>query len=188
MRRLVLLVALTLATLLAAASVVLAQGTERTVRVTGGNTLLQVNSGTADALSDAGIRVRAIGDASGSAPVFRFPITGGRVQTNLLGGNIRHSGGLSFSRRGNRLGVSNFIINLNRGVLTARVRGTNQRVPLLRLSGGDARVRRNVVTLTDVRARLTRQAATALNDTLNTRVFRGGLLIGEANVVANTRR
>lgn len=48
--------------------------------VTGGQTLLKLDSGTAAALSETGISIRATGPAIGPAdsPVFAFPIESGR--------------------------------------------------------------------------------------------------------------
>ena len=44
-----------------------------------------------------------------------------------------HSGGLSFGADSEKVVVKRFVIDLDRGVLTAKVAGTGQRIALLRL-------------------------------------------------------
>src|SRR5215208_7611977 len=64
-----------------------------------GKTWLKVDKDTAAALSDAGVKVEAVGAAEGPTAerpyTFTFPIVGGKVDKDPLGGKIVHSGGLS---------------------------------------------------------------------------------------------
>jgi hypothetical protein len=159
----------------------------KTIPLSGGKTLLKIDTDTADALSDAGVEVEATGAAVGPTakhPYFAFPIVGGKVDKKPLGGKIVHSGGLSFSAGSKSVVVKRFVIELNRAVLTAKVAGTDQRITLLRLGtpdgvkAGDGRI-----VLKGVDAKLTNQAAEALNEALDTDLFAGGLLIGEATVI-----
>ena len=187
---------LTLASALALALVALAlsatpaQATERDAAtpVNGGKTLLELDGGTAAALSDAGVEVEATGKAVGPTgkAVFRFPIVGGKVDKDPLGGRIVHSGGLAFSAGSERVEVRRFVIDLDRGVLTAEVAGAGQRIALLRLGApeGGTRVGSEVLVLRDVDARLTARAAAALNAAFDTDLFEAGLPIGEATVDA----
>lgn len=99
-----------------------------------------------------------------------------------MGGRIRHSGGPAFFGGGNRLVVREFVINLDRGVLTARVGG--DRVPLLTLKGGEVDASGPVVKISNVRAKLTATAAAALNDTFSTDLFEEGLLLGKTSTTA----
>jgi hypothetical protein len=169
-----------------------AQSAERhngkAIPLSGGKTLLKIDKDTAAALSDAGVKVEATGAAVGPTakrPYFTFPIVGGKVDKKPLGGRIVHSGGLSFSAGSKSVTVKRFVIELNRAVLTAKVAGTGQRIALLRLGApegvkiGDGRL-----VLRGVDAKLTTQAAEALNDALDTDLLAGGLLIGEATVIA----
>src|SRR5215213_237453 len=154
-----------------------------------GKTWLKVDKGTAAALSDAGVRVQAVGAAEGPTAkrpyTFAFPIVGGKVDKDPLGGKIVHSGGLSFSAGSEEVVVKRFVIDLDRGVLTAKVAGTGQRIALLRLGAPeDVKVRSERIVLKGVEAKLTGQAAKALNAALDTKLFEGGLLIGEATVNA----
>jgi hypothetical protein len=154
-----------------------------------GKTWLKVDKDTAAALSDAGVKVEATGAAQGPTDerpyTFAFPIVGGKVEKDPLGGKIVHSGGLSFSTDSEKVVVKRFVIELDRGVLTAKVAGTGQRIDLLRLGAPeDVKVGSERIVLKGVDAKLTSQAAKALNEAFDTDLFEGGLLIGEATVNA----
>ena len=154
-----------------------------------GETRLKVDKDTAAALSDAGVKVAAVGAAEGPTAkrpyTFAFPIVGGKVDKDPLGGKIVHSGGLSFSADSESVVVKRFVIELDRGVLTAKVAGTGQRIGLLRLGAPEGvKVRSERIVLRGVEAKLTSQAAKALNEAFDTDLFAGGLLIGEAKVIA----
>ena len=168
-----------------------AQSTERnanTTSVSGGKTLLKLDPDTAGALSDAGVKVEATGKATGPTGngVFRFPIVGGKVDKDPLGGRIVHSGGLAFSADSERVEVRRFVIDLDRWVLTAEVAGAGQRIDLLRLGAPEGvKVGSERLVLRDINAKLTAQAAEALNEAFDTDLFEGGMLIGEATVLAH---
>jgi hypothetical protein len=154
-----------------------------------GETRLKIDKDTAAALSDAGVKVEATGAAEGPTAkrpyTFAFPIVGGKVKKDPLGGKIVHSGGLSFSADSEKVVVKRFVIELDRGVLTAKVAGTGQRIALLRLGAPEGvKVGSGRIVLKGVDARLTSQAAKALNEAFDTDLFAGGLLIGEATVIA----
>jgi hypothetical protein len=154
-----------------------------------GKTWLKVDKDTAAALSDAGVKVEATGAAEGPTAkrpyTFAFPIVGGKVDKHPLGGKIVHSGGLSFSADSEKVVVKRFVIELDRGVLSAKVAGTGQRIALLRLGAPEGvKVGSERIVLKGVDAKLTAQAAKALNEAFDTDLFAGGLLIGEAMVNA----
>jgi hypothetical protein len=159
-----------------------------TIALSGGKTWLKIDKDTAAALSDAGVEVEATGAAQGPTaerPYFAFPIVGGKVDKDPLGGRIVHSGGLSFSADSESVVVKRFVIDLDRGVLTAKVAGTGQRIALLRLGAPEGvKVGSERIVLRGVDAKLSAQAAKALNEALDTKLFAGGLLIGEATVNA----
>jgi len=175
-----------------ALSATAAQSAERhnadAIALSGGRTWLKVDEGTAAALSDAGVKVEATGAAVGPTaerPYFTFPIVGGKVDKDPLGGRIVHSGGLSFSAASESVVVKRFVIDVDRAVLTAKVAGTGQRIALLRLGAAEgAKVGAERIVLRGVDAKLTAQAAKALNEAFDTNLFEGGLLIGEATVIA----
>jgi hypothetical protein len=156
-----------------------------------GKTWLKVDKDTAAALSDAAVKVEATGAAVGPTAerpyTFAFPIVGGKVDKDPLGGRIVHSGGLSFSADSESVVVKRFVIDLERAVLTAKVAGTGQRIDLLRLGAPEGvKVGAGRIVLRGVDAKLSAQAAKALNEALETDLFEGGLLIGEATVIAKT--
>jgi hypothetical protein len=81
--------------------------------------------------------------------------------------------------------VKRFVIDLDRSVLSAKVAGTGQRIALLRLGAPeDVKVGAERIVLRGVDAKLTTQAAKALNEAFDTDLFADGLLIGEATVNA----
>jgi hypothetical protein len=154
-----------------------------------GKTWLKVDKDTAAALSDAGVKLEATGAAEGPTAkrpyTFAFPIVGGKVDKHPLGGKIVHSGGLSFSADSEKVVVKRFVIDLDRGVLSAKVAGTGQRIALLRLGAPEGvKVGSERIVLRGVEAKLSAQAARALNEAFDTKLFAGGLLIGEATVNA----
>jgi hypothetical protein len=133
-------------------------------------------------------KVEATGKATGpnANAALRFPIVGGKVDKDPLGGRIVHSGGLAFSADSERVVVRRFVIDLDRWVLTAEVAGAGQRIALLRLGAPEGvKVGSERLVLRDVDAKLTAQAAAALNEAFDTDLFEGGLLIGEATVLAH---
>jgi hypothetical protein len=154
-----------------------------------GKTWLKIDKDTAAALSDAGVKVEATGAAEGPTAkrpyTFTFPIVGGKVDKDPLGGKIVHSGGLSVSANSENVVVKRFVIDLNRGVLSAKVAGTGQRIALLRLGTPEGvKVGSERIVLRGVDAKLTTHVAKALNAALDTDLFEGDLLIGEATVNA----
>jgi hypothetical protein len=183
-----------LALVVLALSATAAQSAEQhngdTILLSGGKTWLKIDKGTAAALSDAGVKVEATGAAiapSAKRPAFAFPIVGGKVDKDPLGGKIVHSGGLSFSAGSKSVVVKRFVIDLDRGVLTAEVAGAGQRIALLKLGAPEgAKIGSEKIVLRGVDAKLTTQAAKALNEAFDTDLFKGGLLIGEATVIAQT--
>ncbi len=82
--------------------------------------------------------------------------------------------------------MQDFVIDTRKGVLTARVSGTNTRVPLLELDLGAAHIDRGhgTVVVSNVKASLTGEAADALNKTFDVTLFKKGLDIGVAKVTA----
>ena len=153
-------------------------------------TLLKLDAGTAAVLSDAGVGIEATGPAIGPAgsTTFAFPIVGGKVNKGQLGGRIVHSGGLAITIGNTTLVVKRFVIDLDRGVLTAKVAGADARIPLLRLGAatGGVQASPGLLLLKDVNARLTATAAHALNQTFDSDLFKAGLPIGKATVIART--
>jgi hypothetical protein len=113
-----------------------------------------------------------------------FPVAGGAVDLDPLGGDVRHRGGITFVnlRNGKALEVGNFTIDLDTAQLTAAVNRGATRVPVFDLdrSAASIRVRGGTVVVRNVGLDLTDAAAGALHSTLRTTLFTGGLRFGTA--------
>ena len=163
------------------------------VHLTGGHTTLTTAPGIAAALLSHGIVPLATLPATegaktisgGVAVQFSFPVTGGRVNLKQLTGTISHSGGILFiaPASGKQIEVSHFAIDLKQHVLTAIVNGNAKaRVPLLSLSLAHAKIAagKHAVAISGIVARLTKTAASALDATFGTSLFKAGLELGTA--------
>ena len=196
MRHRLLPLVLAAAALAIAATAATAHATAAKVHVTGGRTALIINPAILPALTHAGVGVAPIAPATaaprtwGGKPtaVFKFPISHGRLGATTLRGTIDHTGGLTFSHGSASLSVGLFrIANFRQAYLTGAVNLDNSiRVTLFKLDLSRAQVvtRGHTVHVNGVRARLTRGAAAALDESLGTHVFSRGLLVGVANVTA----
>ncbi|MBK3640036.1 hypothetical protein [Streptomyces sp. MBT33] len=170
-----------------------ASATPHTVHIKGGHTSVTVAPAIAKALLSNGIApiVTRPGKPSlttvGGQPTLKatYPITGGSLTANPLGGKIKHSGGLKFTNvfNGRSLEVKNFTIDLTKGRLTGLVAGTKTRVPVFKLDLSTAHVKlgKHKADATNVTLKLTKEAAGALNSTLKTKVFSTGLTVGTAD-------
>jgi hypothetical protein len=125
---------------------------------------------------------------SGVAVRFTFPVTGGWLNTKKLTGTIWHKGGILFANlpAGKQIEVSDFVISVHQGVLTAEVNGNPKvRVPLLRLNLAHAAIHagRHYVRVSGIVLTLTSTAASALDATFGTTLFKPGLELGTARTV-----
>lgn len=165
------------------------------VRLTGGETSVTTAPGIATALLGNGIvPIATLPGTEGAqlgggvAVRFTFPVTGGWLNTAKLTGTIWHEGGILFADlpAGKQIEVSDFVINVHQGVLTAEVNGNPKvRVPLLRLSLAHASIHagRHYVQISGIVLTLTRTAASALDATFGTSLFQPGLKLGTASTV-----
>jgi hypothetical protein len=166
------------------------------VWLTGGQTSVTTAPGIAAALLGHGIVPLAVlpgteGAQVGSGGVtvrFTFPVTGGWLNAAALRASIAHQGGILFidPATGKQIEVSNFVIALHQGVLTAEVNGNPKvRVPLLHLSLARAVIHagRRYVQVSGIVLTLTGTAASALDATFGTRLFTAGLELGTASTV-----
>ncbi len=163
---------------LAAAPGALAQESTR-AQIGGGETTLRLASGTAAALTDAGVRVTPVRPATTEHGALRFPVTGGRADPRTLRGSVEHSGGIRFRAGGRSVVLSDLTYRVGRtSTLTAEVGG--DRITVLSLNLRRATVRREGLgaRVTGIRANLTSTAARALNDAFDTTLFRRGLNLG----------
>ena len=170
------------------------------VWLTGGDTSVTTAPGIAAALLGHGIVPLATlpgteGAKVGSGGVavrFTFPVTGGWLNAAALRGTIWHQGGILFTdpATGKQLEVSDFIISVHQGVLTAEVNGNPKvRVPLLWLSLAHATIHAgwHYVQINGIVLTLTGTAASALDATFSTTLFKAGLELGTASTVLRFR-
>ena len=148
-----------------------------------GATTLALDEGAAAALGSLGIAVAPLKPARAGEQGIAFPITAGKLDARSYAGQIKHAGGLSFTRSSTRVDLRNFVINVDAAPdLTARV--GDARVSILDLDLSDAKItgegRRP--TIAGVKATLTDDAAGALNAAFGTDAFQEGLEIGTATV------
>jgi Htaa len=119
---------------------------------------------------------------------FTFPVTGGWLDAAKLSGTVWHQGGILFldPAAGKQIQVSDFVISVHQGVLTAEVNGNPKvRVPLLRLSLAHATISsgRHYVQISGIVLTLTSGAASALDTTFGTTLFQPGLELGTASTL-----
>ena len=150
---------------------------------TGGSTSLALDAGLVTALGSLGVTPGLVPPAAaGSSGALNFPIVRGKVNAESLAGTITHSGGITLTKGATSVALTKFIIDTSAGQLTALLGGT--RVPLLTLdlSAANPAVDGLNVTVGNVKASLTGEAATALNQAFATTAFRAGIPVGTATV------
>jgi len=161
-----------------------APAAQAAVDLSGGQTRLTLNKGTAKALSSLGVRVSTTGNAKARGRHVQFPINGGAIDPATAAGTIRHSGGLRFAAGGTRVTLKNYVVKVG-GRITLSAKVGKGRVKILNLTG-TPRVSRsgfgtNVRGLT---AKLNRTAATTLNTVFGVKAFTAGLPLGKVVVKA----
>jgi hypothetical protein len=165
------------------------------VRLTGGDTTVTTAPGIATALLGNGIvPIATLPGTEGAqlgggvAVRFTFPVTGGWLNTAKLTGTIWHKGGILFADlpAGKQIAVSDFVISVHQGVLTAEVNGNPKvRVPLFRLSLAHATIHKgwHYIRISGIVLTLTSTAASALDATFGTTLFKPGLELGTASTL-----
>lgn len=158
-----------------------------TAQLFGGGTNVALSAELTGALGSLGIGVAPIRPASLRGGRASFPIPTGVIDLESLKGDVFHSGGLSLSTGGTRVGLLNFVIDTQADpVLTGMVSVDGDvvaRVPLFDLTLNSAPVRRHgLLYLHDVDLKLTSTAASALNQVFGVSAFAGGLPIGKASL------
>jgi Htaa len=156
----------------------------------GGETTLALDPATAALLDSAGIRPSPVPPATANADgSLSFPITGGRVNAKNLAGKIKHDGGIRLASSAVQVELTKFTIDTRAAELTALVGGN--RVAILSLDLGGAKVnvneKRGKLRVKNVAAKLTADAAAALNGAFSTTAFTEGALLGNATVNAKVK-
>ncbi len=154
------------------------------VILTGGATTLTFAPGAAAALTSLGITPDTVAPATAPNGVPSFPITDGKLTVRFVG-EVKHSGGLRFTKGTVVVPLTQFIIDTQAPpTLTGNVGATSAQVPLLQLdlSNASTGFSGRQAVATNVKASLTPQAAGALNAAFSTTAFTAGLELGTARV------
>jgi len=166
-------------------------------RVTG-TTSLDLNAKTAAALTSLGVTPGVTGSATASGSSVSFPITGGdavihankHYAPGYVDGVILHQGsGLTLTKGGTTVELTNFTIDPGHSVLYGDVNGTvpAANVPLLQLDGRPLVITTGggQVHLDGTIANLTPTAAAALNKAFGVTAFAAGMPLGTAHIAAS---
>lgn len=159
-----------------------------------GSTTVVLDDIAAGALDSLGISVAPVGPARAGKGGIRFPITFGVVDSQSLAGEIRHAGGLKFTKGGTTVFLTRYFIGIDDtpslSGLVGAARNSGDRAELfdLDLSGLEVRSGRRHLKLSGVTLKLTAGAAAALNGAFGdgAEPFTEGLVIGTATVRART--
>ena len=164
--------------------------------LTGVGTTLNLNAGTAAALTGLGVKVAPEGSATVSGSAVTFPITSGYVEIHsnkhhrpgYIEGSIEHYGsGLTLTAGTTVVTLSDFVVDPGDSYLYGSVNGVPDKTPLLQLDGRAVRVSTNGsgdVVLNGTVANLTSGAATALDSAFGTQAIKGGTPLGTVHLVA----
>jgi hypothetical protein len=152
--------------------------------LTGEETVLTLDPGTADVLAKNKVEVAPVDPAAPSGDDIGFPITGGEVDSESLAGSIDHSGGLRFSAGGTAVEVTDFVADTETATLTATTSGAELPLLELDLGGLERSMAGETILASGIQATLTQAAADALNMAFGVDLFEQGLAIGELEVRA----
>jgi hypothetical protein len=152
----------------------------------GGATTLNLDPGTAAALTSLGVAPSVISPGSASAAGLDFPVTGGRIAVGTFVGQIPHSGGIALTAGSTRVELKNFVIIVSGTPrLTAQVGNSSTRIALkLDLSNIRAGVSNRTAVVRDAKVSLSAEAAAALNAAFGVTALTEDLPLGIADVRA----
>ena len=160
-------------------------GSSKELTLNGENTVLTLDAGVVSVLQAKKVKVVPIEPAGPGGPAgVRFPITGGKVNSETLAGSIEHSGGLRFSIGRKTLEVTDFVADTEAGVLSATAGAAE--IPLLTLdfAGLKKSTKGGAIVASRIGVALTPAAASAMNGILGVNFFKKGLALGELTVTA----
>lgn len=160
------------------------------LKLKGGETTLALDPATAALLDTAGIRPSPVPPATANADgSLSFPITGGSVNAKNLAGKIKHDGGIRLASNAVQVELTKFTIDTRAAELTALVGGNRVAILSLDLDGAKVKVneKRGKLSIKNVAAKLTADAAAALNGAFSTTAFTEGALLGNATVNAKVK-
>jgi hypothetical protein len=158
---------------------------EAAQQLTGGRSVLELDSTVRRVLDLAGVDVSAVGRAKQVADGIAFPVVAGRLDADTPSGTIQHDGGIRFSAAGHDLTATNLLLRPGQGRITARVDG--RRMPFLETTLGAIRSHGDTVEVPS-RVKIGEGFAKELNAALGTKVLSGGLSLGRLTTEAERSR
>jgi hypothetical protein len=171
-------------------------------QLSGRSTAVALDANFVKALGTLKLTPAPLGDGTISEQgVASFPITGGNVTYYTPGsvspyvqGEIDHDGsGLSLTGGGKTVGLTDFVIDPGKSVLTGKVtvdgKVAAESAPLFFLDGRTLKpleTEGSTAILEGTTVKLKAEAADLLNNTFGTDALQGGLVIGVAKITVNT--
>ena len=164
------------------------------VELGGRSTSVDIDAGTLGVLTQNGVSVAPVAPAtvtsSGGTTTASFPIAQGYVsvypetQAPFIRGTFTHVGGLTFSAGGTSITATDFVVNPGTSSLTATVGGNP--VKLLDLDGTNVKITPDGSTtrIEGTIAKLSADAARALNATFGVTLFTQGIPLGVVRIAA----
>ena len=167
-----------------------------------GTTYVKLDPGFVKALGQLGLTPAPIGGANLSGGSIRFPITAGVLRYYKPGtkdpyvqGQLEHeNSGLSLTAGKKRVALSDFLIDPGKselkGTVTVNGKVAKEKVPLFFLDGRTLkklRTAKRSAVLEGTTVELKSGAAKLLNTTFKTKALKGGLKIGVAKIVVQTK-
>ena len=171
-------------------------------QLSGRSTAVALDANFVKALGTLKLTPAPVGDGTISKQgIASFPITGGNVTYYTPGsvspyvqGEIDHDGsGLSLTGGGKTVGLTDFVIDPGKSVLTGKVtvdgKVAAESAPLFFLDGRTLKpleTEGSTAILEGTTVKLKAEAADLLNNTFGTDALQGGLVIGVAKITVNT--
>lgn len=152
------------------------------VSLSGGSSLLELDTTVDGILNVAGVTLAPEGDTEERDGGYVFPIRNGEINTAEVTGTVDHGGGLRLEA-GGVLTVSDLVLDLGERVVTGTV--DQQQLPVLQLEPDSGDIERNgdTVTVRELQASLTQEAADRANRTSSVEGPLGGDLLSEGQSV-----
>jgi hypothetical protein len=146
----------------------------------GGDASLSLDS----VFTTGGASASAVAPATQGAGKLGFPVTGGKVAPDGGSGTVRTDGGLRLSQGGGNLELTKLRINLGNGEISGQLAGNRITFASFDASQAEVTLKKKNVTITGIKAELTADGATALNEAFGGTAFSEGQAFGDFEVKA----
>ena len=154
--------------------------------VSGGDAGLVLDPAARTKFDSEGITRGAVSPATRQGDEYSFPVLGGKVAEDGGSGVIRLDGGIRLSKGGTNLELTKPRIHLGDGEITAVAGGERRTVMSFPAKRVEVTVDGKTVTVSGIRAKLTEEGATVINDAFGGSAFAEGDKFGELGVEATS--